>query len=215
MRTIYIYIFLFTSMLSFGQDRLAFIKNNEIKEEVQRSVLYLNQTKVIPDEIKKRIIFITFDFDNIFDKEQSEIMGINYSTHIPTLFSKLESKSGQFKIDEKFNVIFYNYSKNIVFVFFKGSRFIDQNQLRQLSEEVNINEEILMKSEFFKYEKGNDVTLNSVENYISLEKINNKWTPVRISTFDLKTFMEVWYSLDVNEIPVSQAENKKKSKKSS
>ncbi|WP_131368621.1 hypothetical protein [Chryseobacterium soli] len=213
MKTIYISILLFVSLLSSAQDRLSFIKNSGIKEGVQRSIDYLNKTKVITSEIRNKVIFITFDFDDIFDEAQAEIVGINYSTHIPTLFSQLNSVSGQFEMNEKFRVMFYNYSKNIVIVFFKGSNFFDQNQMEKLSNQIRISKKDLMESEFFKYEKGNDVTLDAVENFISLEKKNDKFVPVRVNTFDLKTFMEVWYGLDVNEIPVGQAKYKRTNKK--
>ncbi|MCJ8155762.1 hypothetical protein MKJ01_18570 [Chryseobacterium sp. SSA4.19] len=215
MKTIFFFILLFVSILSSAQDRLSFIKNSWIKEEVQKSVDYLNNTKVIPLEIRSKVIFITFDFDDIFDEAQTEIMGINYSTYIPTLLAKLNKKEGQFKIDEKFRVMYYNYSTNIVFVFFKGDKYFDQNQMKQLSNEVQVVKENLTKSEFFKYEKGNSVTLDAVENFISLEKKDNKFVPIRVNTFDLKTFMEVWYGVDVKEIPVSNTKDKVVDKKNS
>jgi hypothetical protein len=200
MKTIFSSILLFVSLLSFSQDRLSFIKNSEIKENIQKSVEYLNTTKVIPSKIRAKVIFITFDFDDVIDKEQTEIVGINYSTNIPTRFSQLNDKNGQFEINGKFKVLFYNYAKNIVFVFFKGSKFFDQDQMKQLSNQIQIGKKDLTKSEFFKYEKGNEVTLDAVENFISLQKKDSKFIPIKVNTFDLKTFIKVWYELAINEI---------------
>jgi len=204
MKIIYLFIIFFISDFSSAQERLSFVKNNEFKEEIKKSIEYLNKTNFIPAEIKNKVVFITFDFDNIFDEAQVEIAGINYSTYIPTLYSKLNINYGQFEIDEKFGVLFYNYSKNIVLVFFKASRYLDTKKMKQLSNEIQITDENLMKLEYFKYEKGNEVTLDAVENFISLEKRNNKFIPARVNTFDVRTFMEVWYGVDIKEISVSQ-----------
>ncbi|KMQ67509.1 hypothetical protein ACM39_13820 [Chryseobacterium sp. FH2] len=204
MRTIYFSILLFVNVLFSAQDRLLFIKNNEVQKEVEKSVEYLSKTNIIPIEIKNKVVFITFDFDDIFDEAQAEIMGINYSTYLPTKYSVLNA-DGQFTTDSQNKIKYFNYSQNIVFVFFKGDRFFDQDLMKQLSNKVQISEESFTKSEYFKYEKGNEVTLDAVENFISLEKKDNKFIPVRVNTFDLKTFMEVWYGLDVNEIPVGES----------
>ncbi|WP_312994643.1 hypothetical protein [Chryseobacterium flavum] len=212
MKTIYFIVLLFLSVIVFAQDRLSFIKNDEIKEEVQKSVEYLNKTNAISAEIKSRVIFITFDFDDIFDESQKEYLGINYSTYLPTEYSVLNSK-GEFMTDSQNNILYYNYSQNIVFVFFKASRYLDLEQMKSLSHQISINKKNLMKTEFFKYEKGNEVTLNTVENFISLEKQDGKFIPVRVNTFDLKTFVEVWYGVDVDEIPVSQESIKSQIKK--
>ncbi len=201
-----ILIILLVGNILYGQDRLSFIKDATIKIELQKSIDYLNKSVLISKDIKDNVVFITFDFDDIYGQE-IESFGINYSTHIPTLFSQF--KRGQFEVDEKFGISFYNYSENIVFVFFKGDRYFEREQMKRLSNEVHISKENLMKSEFFKYEKGkNELALDNVENFISLEKKDNKFIPVRVNVFDLKTFMEVWYGLDVKEIPISQTKNK-------
>ncbi|MDF2553366.1 MAG: hypothetical protein K0R77_2641 [Chryseobacterium sp.] len=88
--------------------------------------------------------------------------------------------------------------------------------MKRLSNEIQISKENLTKSEFFKYEKGkNELALDNVENFISLKKKDDKFVPIRVNTFDLKTFMEVWYGLDIKEIPVSQTKDKGTSKKDS
>ncbi len=207
MKIIYLFIAFFVCSIFYAQERLSFLKNNEFKEEVKKSIEYLNKTKVIPTEIKNKVVFITFDFDNIFDESQAESIGISYSTHLPNKYSVLNIK-GEFTTSSQNDILYYNYSKNIVFIFFKGFKYLDKEQMKELSKEIQISKENLMKSEFFKYEKGNKVTLDAVENFISLERKDGKFTPVRINTFDLKTFMEVWYGLDVKEIPVSQTKYK-------
>lgn len=196
----------------YSQDRLLFVKDATIKAEMQKSIDYLNQSVLIPKYIKSKVVFVTFDFHDIYG-EEIEGFGINYSTQLPMLYSKL-SKNGQFITDPQNNILFYTYSKNIVFVFFTGFRYFDIDLMHQLSNEIPISKENLTKCEFFKYEKGkNELALDTVENFISLEKKDNKFIPVRINTFDLKTFMQVWYGLDVNEIPVSQTKDKRTSKK--
>lgn len=213
MKNIILVIFLIGNIVC-GQDRLSFVKDVTIKKDIQKSIDYLNKSSLIPKEIKDKVIFITLDFHDIYGQE-IEGYGINYSTQIPMLFSNL-NKNGQFITDSQNNILFYNYSKNIVFVFFTGFRYFDQEKMKQLSSEVKINSENLTKSEFFKYEKGkNDLALGTVENFISLENMDGKFTPVRVKTFDLKTFMEVWYEIDVQEIPVSQTKYKKVSKENS
>lgn len=208
MKSIYFFILFFVTTLLSAQDRLTFLKNNDIQKEVEKSIEYLDKTSIIPNEIKKKVIFITFDFDDIFDEAQEDIMGINYSTYLPVRYSVLRT-NGQFTTDSQNRIQYFNYSKNIVLVFFKGERFFDQDLMKQLSNEIKISKENLTTSEFFKYDKGNDVTLEGVENFISLEKKDKEFIPVRINTFDLKTFTQVWYGIkEVTEIPVSQKKYK-------
>lgn len=54
----------------------------------------------------------------------------------------------------------------------------------------------------------NENTLYTVDNFIQIEKKDDKFIPIRVNTFDLKTFMETWYGLNVNEIPVISTEYK-------
>lgn len=50
-----------------------------------------------------------------------------------------------------------------------------------------------------------DLQLANVENSISFNHlINDSFVPVRLNIFDLKTFMEVWYGIEVTETTVSQ-----------
>lgn len=204
-------VFLLIGNILYSQDRLLFVKDATIKAEMQKSIDYLNQSVLIPKDIKSKVIFITFDFNDIYG-EEIEGFGINYSTQLPILYSKL-SKNGQFITDPQNNILFYCYSKNIVFVFFTGFRYFDIDLMHQLSNEIQISKENLTKSEFFKYEKGkNELALDTVENFIYFEKKDDKFVPVRVNTFDLKTFMEVWYAVDVKEIPVTQSKQIKSNK---
>lgn len=211
MKNIFFPILLFMSIFFSAQDRLSFIKNEELKKEVKKSVEYLDKTKLIPAEVRNKVIFITFDFDKMVDEEQTEIVSINYSTYLPIKYSILNLK-GEFTTDFQNKIMYFNYSKNVVFIFFKGDEYFEQEQMKKLSNEIRISKENLMKSEYFKYEKGNESTLDIVENFISLEKKNNEFAPVRVNIFDIKIFMKVWYNIDAEEIPVSG--NKQNSVKS-
>ncbi len=203
MRKIIAIIVLLISSIIYSQNRLAFVKDSAIRSAMQKSIDYLNKSLSIPSKIKDSVIFITVDFNDIYGQD-IESFGINYSTHIPTLYSELDKK-GQFTTSRQNNILFYNYSKNIVFVFFTGFRYFEVDQMRQLSNQVKITREKLMKSEFFKYKKGtNEFAMDAVQNLIYLEKRNDEFVPVRVSTFDVKTFTEVWYGLDITEISVGQ-----------
>ncbi|MDF2553367.1 MAG: hypothetical protein K0R77_2642 [Chryseobacterium sp.] len=101
----------------YSQDRLSFVKDATIKVEMQKSIDYLNTSTLISKDIKSKVVFITFDFHYIYGQE-IEGYGITYSTYIPTLFSEL-NKNGQFEVDEKFGILFFNYSKKHCFCIFQ------------------------------------------------------------------------------------------------
>ncbi|WP_294284369.1 hypothetical protein [uncultured Chryseobacterium sp.] len=205
MRKIIAIIILLISNIIYSQDRLTFVKDSAVRSAMQKSIDYLNKSLSIPNQIKNNVVFITLDFNDIYGQE-IESFGINYSTQIPTSYSEL-GKDGQFKTSRQNNILFYNYSKNIVFVFFTGFRYFEVDQMQQLSNQVKITRENLMTSEFFKYDKGtNEFAMDTVQNSIYLEKKNDGFVPVRVNTFDLKTFTEVWYGIDIIEISVGQIE---------
>lgn len=205
MRKIITLIILLISNIIFSQNRLVFVKDSAIRSAMQKSIDYLNKSLSIPKEIKNNVVFITLDFNDIYGQD-IESFGINYSTQIPISYSELD-KEGQFTTSPQNNILFYNYSKNIVFVFFTGSRYFEADQMHKLSNQVKIKREDLMTSEFFKYEKGaNEFAMDTVQNSIFLEKKNDEFVPVRVNTFDLKTFTEVWYGIDITEISVGQIE---------
>ncbi|KMQ67504.1 hypothetical protein ACM39_13795 [Chryseobacterium sp. FH2] len=204
---------LLISNLFFAQDRLSFIKDNGVKKEIQRSIEYLNETKFIPMEIKNKVIFITFDIEKVVERE---MLGFNYSTSIPLSWGVL-NEQGQFIFHEdQYNKwMFYNYSSQIVLVFRGSLEYFDIDQMKKLSNEIQINKKNIIRSEYFTFNKGNEFTEDYPENAISFDKKNNEFIPVRVNTFDLKTFVKVWYRLDVKEIPVSQTKYKATSKKNS
>ncbi|AZA90259.1 Uncharacterised protein [Chryseobacterium nakagawai] len=107
---------------------------------MQNSIEYLNKSPEIADSIKKKTVFITFDFDDI-DGIGIEGFGINYSTHIPMLFSKIDN-NGQLTTSRENNILYYNYSKNIVFVLFKGFKYFDLNTMAKMSNDIQIKKEI-------------------------------------------------------------------------
>lgn len=209
MKTCLLLVFFFLSNIIFAQDRLSFVKDEKVKKEMLRSIEYFQKT--IPLEVKNKIVFISFQFEELLEVEN---LSIYYSTNVLTQYAKLNNE-GQFISSSQNKILYYNYSSNIIIVIENGFKYFDIYRLKELSEEIHINKENLMKSEFFKYEKGNKYSADVVENFISLNKINNEFIPVRVNTFDLKTFTEVWYGLDVNEISVSQTKYKGISEKAS
>lgn len=209
MKTCLLLVIFFLSNVIFAQDRLSFVKDEKVKKEMLRSIEYFQKT--IPLEVKNKIVFISFQFEELLEVEN---LSIYYSTNVLTQYAKLNNE-GQFISSSQNKILYYNYSSNIIIVIENGFKYFDIYRLKELSEEIHINKENLMKSEFFKYEKGNKYSADVVENFISLNKINNEFIPVRVNTFDLKTFTEVWYGLDVNEIPVSQTKYKGISEKAS
>lgn len=203
MKSYILLIFLLISgIISAQEDKLSFVKDEKVKKEIQRSLEYFNNTTTIPNKIKNKVIFITFEFEELLEIEN---LGIYYSTFIPTQYAELSNK-GQFKSDSQNERLYFNYSKNIILVFMKGSKYFDKEQMKQLSDSVQANTGNLMKSEYFKYEKGDEFNWDRVVNVISLDKLNDKFIPIRVNTFDLKTFMKVWYKLDLTEIPVNQTD---------
>ncbi|MCJ7936059.1 MAG: hypothetical protein MUW56_21130 [Chryseobacterium sp.] len=204
-------LLLISGIISAQEDKLSFVKDEKVKKEIQRSLEYFNKTNTIPNKIKNSVIFITFEFEDLLEIEN---LGIYYSTYIPTQYAELSDK-GQFKSDFQNERLYFNYSKNIILVFVMGSKYFDKEQMKQLSNQVQISKKDLMKSEFFKYEKGDEFNWDRVVNVISLDKLNDKFIPVRVNTFDLVTFMEIWYGVDAKEIPVSQTKYKGTNKKNS
>lgn len=205
-------VVLLCSYVVSAQDRLSFVKDESLKKQIEKSIDFLDKTNTIPREIKSQIIFITFDIDKL---KEVEMLGFNFSTYIPLLWGNVDDK-GQFisGLTEHPNTqwLFFNYSSNLilvfrVFVLESKNEYFDQDKMKQLSNEVQIRKENIPKSEFFKYIKGNEYSESYVENAISLDKIGDEFVPVRVNTFDLKTFMEVWYGLDVKEITVGQKSN--------
>ncbi|MDV7697435.1 hypothetical protein N6B72_10925 [Chryseobacterium soli] len=187
------------------------MRDEGVKKEIQNSVTFLSKTNTVSNEIKNKVIFITFDIEKVVERE---MLGFNYSTSIPLSWVIL-NQQGQFIFHDNHynNWMLYNYSPKIVLLFRGSLEYFDIDQMRKFSNEIQINKKNLIQSEFFKYEKGDKYNWDMVENAISLEKKNDKFVPVRVNTFDLKTFMEVWYGLDVNEIPVGQAKYKRTNKK--
>ncbi|MCX8526469.1 hypothetical protein OF897_21380 [Chryseobacterium formosus] len=208
---IYIFLSLLTFSVFYSQDRLSFIKDEGVKNEIQNSIAFLNKTKYVSKEIKSKVIFITYDIEKLLE---SEMLGFSYTTSIPLSWATL-NQQGQFIFhdDPHNNWLFYNYSKNIVLVFRGGSEYFNNQQMKELSELVPIIKTDILKNEYFAINKGNEFTENYPKNSISMDRINEKFIPVRIDTFDLKTFMEIWYRLDIKEIPVSQTKYKVASKK--
>jgi hypothetical protein len=206
MRILLIILPLITNLF-LAQDRLSFIKDEELRSEIEKSVDFLARTKMIPLDIKSKVIFITLDLDKVIERE---ILGLNYSTSIPLLSVSLDQK-GQFVQNKNSNNnwFYYNYSPNIVlvlrvFTLEEVNEYFDLEKMRKLSNEVQIYRKNIISSEFFKYQKGDKYNTDAVENVISLDKKDGKFIPVRINSFDLKTFMEVWYGLEVNKIPVNK-----------
>ncbi|AZA89212.1 Uncharacterised protein [Chryseobacterium nakagawai] len=197
-----IFLFLVFAQILHGQDRLSFVKDPKIKMQMQNSIEYLNRSPIIADSIKKKTVFITFDFDEI-EGIGIEGFGINYSTYIPMLFSKINN-NGQLTTSVANKILYYNYSKNIVFVFFKGFKYFDLNTMAKMSNDIQIKKENLTLNEYFTFKVGQDLQLSNVENTISFNYLNDSFVPVRLNTFDLKTFMEVWYGIEVIETTVSQ-----------
>ncbi|MCD1117466.1 hypothetical protein [Chryseobacterium turcicum] len=198
MKTYLLLVFFFLSNTIFAQDRLSFVKDEKVKKEMLRSIEYFQKT--IPLEVKNKIVFISFQFEELLEVEN---LSIYYSTNVLTQYAKLNNE-GQFISSSQNKILYYNYSPNIIIVIENGFKYFDIYRLKELSEQIGISKNNLTKSEFFKYEKGNKYSADVVENFISLDKINNEFIPVRVNTFDLKSFMEIWYRLDVKEIPVSQ-----------
>lgn len=193
-------VLILCSSIVFAQDRLSFVKDGEIKKEIQRSIEYLSKTEVIPKEIKEnKVVFISFDFEDLVENPS---LGIYYSTYIPTQYAKLDSK-GQFSTSPNNYILHFNYSKKIVLVFNEGSRFFDVEYMKLMSNIVSIDKNDLLKSEYFQFKKGNEYSWDTVSNFITIDKIDGRFTPVRVNTFDLKTFVEVWYDVEVGEIPVA------------
>src|SRR5690606_6493989 len=217
MKLFFVGLLVITANFLLAQQRLSFVKDKSLKTEIQRSIDFLDKTSKIPNEVKSKIIFITFDIDKLFEGEG---FGFSYSTTTPLSWSKLD-KNGQFlpTFETKNICHFFNYSPNLILVFNVMTRedekgyYFDIEQMKKTSNEIQINKDNLIQSEYFKHQKGNDFTLPYTENAISFDKKNNEFVPVRVNTFDLKTFMEVWYNVDVEEIPVSQ-NSKECSKKS-
>ena len=205
MRAYLLIAFFFVNSL-FSQDRLSFVIDNQVKKEIQRSIDYLSKTQVIPKTTKSKIIFISINFEEISEDFEINSFGFSYSSYIPTLLADLDY-NGQFKTDPQNKwILYYNYSPNIVLVIRNGFRFFDREQMKKLSSQIRINRRDLMKSEYFHYQKGDQYNWDIVNNYMTFDKIGGHFIPVRVNTFDLKTFVEVWYDVEVGEIPL---ENKK------
>lgn len=206
MRTIFLISFLIFNIFH-SQERLAFVKDEGIKKEIQNSIEFLDKSKEIPNEVKNKLIFITFDIDQLPETEE---LGFNYSTTIPLAWADIDV-NGQFisKFIEKNHDewMFYNYSSQIVLVFRGSLEYFNVKKMRRLSKMIHIKESNIIKSEYFAFNKGYESSQDFPENNISMKRINGKYIPVYANTFDLKTFLEVWYGLNVNEIPVSKTNN--------
>lgn len=207
---IYFLLSLLICSVFYSQDRLSFVNDEGIKKQIQNSIEFLKMTKVIPTEIKNKIIFITFDIEKLPETEE---LGFNYSTTIPLSWANMD-ENGQLisKFIEKQNDewMFFNYSTNVILVFRGSLDYFDINKMKKLSTEVHIKEKKLVKSEYFSFNKGDEFLQSFPKNNFAMKRINGQYIPIYVSTFDLKTFMEVWYGLDVNEIPVTQSKKNKK-----
>ncbi|MCC2590258.1 hypothetical protein [Chryseobacterium sp. MFBS3-17] len=197
-------VLLLCSHIVFAQDRLGFVRDEKVKKEIQNSIEFFTKTKLIPIEIKYKTVFISFYFEELLEVEN---LSVSYSTYTPTQFAILSNR-GQFETSPANKILYFNYSPSIVLVFENGFKNLDQQRMAFLSEQFCINEENVMDFEYFKFQKGNEITADIVENFIRLDKIDGEYVPTRLSTFDLKTFVEVWYGIDVSEISVKHKKNK-------
>lgn len=208
-KVLIIFVFIKCNFI-FSQDRLEFVKDMNLKFEIEKSINFLDQTKVIPSQIKEKVIFITFDFFDLDSTLEIENLGINFSTFTPLQLGELRDK-GQFitRYGKNSRIRFYNYNANVVLIFIMGERFFDENKMTKMSEEVKVEKINLSTDEYFNYIKGGELPsdggniLNRVKNFISFNIKNGKITPRKVNTFDLKTFIRVWYGVEADEIPVT------------
>lgn len=63
------------------------------------------------------------------------------------LFSKIDN-NGQLTTSRENNILYYNYSKNIVFVLFKGFKYFDLKTMTKMSNDIQIKKENLTANEY-------------------------------------------------------------------
>ena len=195
-----IHLLFFASL--FSQNRLDFIKYDSLKICVEKSIRFLEKTSYVSEKIKKEnVVFIAFDIDNIFENKKIDYLGITYSTRLPLQFAVLNN--GQFETSPENNILYYNYSPNLVLIFsylgdkLSAESFLDVARFKKESSKIKIQKNSLLEQEFFEYEKGNDFVADVVLNFFSLKNSYNGLVIDRVDTFDLKTFVETWYDIEI------------------
>ncbi len=195
MRLSIILIILFTKFFN-AQDRLSFVSDVYVKEEIKKSIQLLEKTTVVPSKVKNKVIFITFDIEQY---EEGEGLSFTYSTTIPMLSATIDD-FGQIQTKSNINFKHYNYSKNIVLVFRGFLDYFNLNEMDRLSKNIVISKKRIISKEFFLYNIGNDFTIPFVENSIILRRNFREFDIIAARIFDIKTFNEIY---EISSIKVS------------
>ena len=195
MRLSIILIILFPNFF-IAQDRLSFVTDVYIKEEIKKSIQLLEKTTVVPSKVKNKVIFITFDIEQY---EEGEGFSFTYSTTIPMLSATVDA-FGQIQTKGNLNFKYFNYSKNIVLVFRGFLDYFNLNEMYRLSKNIKISKERIISKEFFHYNSGNDFTSPHVENSIILRRNFGEFNIIAAKVFDVKTFNEIY---EISSIKVS------------
>ena len=136
MRLAVIFLILFTSFFN-AQDRLSFVTDVYIKQEIEKSIQLLEKTTVVPSKVKNKVIFITFDIEQF---QENEELSFTYSTTIPMLTATIDH-FGQIQTKGTFNDKYFNYSTNIVLVFRGFLGYFNLDELKRLSKDIVISKE--------------------------------------------------------------------------
>ncbi|MDF0720961.1 hypothetical protein P0M11_13225 [Kaistella sp. PBT33-4] len=180
-----------------AQDLLSFINDEPLKNQIRKSILLIDLSDKIPQNIKDKIIFITYDNDISFDNHKIEYFGFGYSTRIPLQWSELDS-NGQLQSHVE-NFIFFNYSKNIVLVFRGMNQYLDVNELHKKSRMTKISESNINKFEYFEFSKSNGFFEDSTNNSHSFERNDNSYRVTNINCpIDLDTFLKIWFDINIS-----------------